>query len=406
MSTHRIGLLLTLVATSALAAKPVPPPSLSAVGNWYADVGMGHALHQWRDEIGAFSGTYTWDRGDGGFTGGFDIGYHISRPFSVEAGYYVLPKATITLDGTDYKVRASMPYVAFRGDWSVLPALSVFGEVGAAYNIATVNRPLVVDGLGHEARQHWGPLFGLGGSYAVTNHVTLGLKYLFADGENTNINDVSAPTKINPKTQLILATLGVDFAGLNHPATNKYAPKTDKPYSMHVGLGYVSHQWRDDMGSFDQGETWTKGDGGLAMGGDVGYRFARYFGVEAGFYAMPKAMITIDGSRYNFKSNLTYLALRGDFALTKAFDLFAEAGAGYQHAKGDKFVNVAASYEEKSHIGPLLGIGGEYTVGNDLSLGVKYLYADGEATNDNQSTGLTRIVPKAQLILATVGYRL
>lgn len=194
-------------------AMPVAP---AFQPNVYLEGHLGYAQSNWKDFLangvmGASLNTTTGaifsptDNGEGGFSGGVDLGYNATQYMAVEGGWMYLPEvkgahSTTTsrtvaglANGTTAKVKSWMAYAAAKFSVPVMQHLNLFGKVGVAYRsleyslsaaaataINATNPNLL--GKGH----YWSPVFAAGLQYMMQNWI-MGAQYLYLPG-NSSVN--------------------------------------------------------------------------------------------------------------------------------------------------------------------------------------------------------------------------
>lgn len=194
-------------------------------------------------------------------------------------------------------------------------------------------------------------------------------------------------------------------------------------------LGYAFVDWSDFNSNNVIGNSATanyavtsNGNGGLSGGADLGYQFAKYFGVEGGWVYLPTVDARGTGNAVNSATVPTtsttdvsswalYLAAKIMLPLYDGINLYGKAGAAYRHLSygalyttppnGIVSVNTSGYY-----FAPLFAVGVGYTISNWL-LSVQYMFiaSNTDVNNANSNFGAPDAAPAVNLLTGTVGYR-
>lgn len=172
-------------ATAAMAggvdhmAMPATQPAFQ--NSIYLDGHLGYAQSDWKstDIFDVIS-----KNGQGGFTGGLDMGYNFTRNIALEAGWFYLPEVTGTYAGstsTDDTVKSWVLYTAAKLSAAVMDDLDIFGKVGVGY------RSLAWSVEANNINGHyWLPLFAAGLEYTYGSWL-FGAQYTYMPA-NADVN--------------------------------------------------------------------------------------------------------------------------------------------------------------------------------------------------------------------------
>jgi len=145
---------------------------------------------------------------------------------------------------------------------------------------------------------------------------------------------------------------------------------------------------------------------GFAYGADLGYMFVRNFGLEAGYFYLPKSKVNInyepvgEGFSANFKyktnSYLLYVAARATMPIFQSLDVFAKLGLGYRHMK---YYDSSALYTpiNGGYWAPVVAAGLSYSLNTNWSLGAQYMFIP-------KHSKATRPAGSVSLLTGYVGY--
>ena len=161
---------------------------------------------------------------------------------------------------------------------------------------------------------------------------------------------------------------------------------------------------------------YTHGNGAIGGGIDIGYRFNKNLGIEAGFM-MPFQKLTktkkqIGGSKSETNKVGTnysaYGAARIGFDMAQNFNLFMLIGVGYTVLDDPKRA-LGGIYGDRwkdpdsDALGFFSGAGMDYTFGSGFVAGVKFMQF--AASNGHSPSHPGPRVPNTQYYVATLGYK-
>lgn len=213
-------------------AMPAEPTFQHSV---YLDGHVGYTQSNWRDfnsnnVMGINSGTAgtttfalfsPYSNGNGGFTGGVDLGYTITRHIAVESGWFHVPEVkgratsyatqnSYASAGNTATVNSWFAYTAAKLSVPVMDNMDLFGKVGVAYRALTYRVPAATRALavpvgnGH----YWAPVFATGLQYNWEDW-QLGAQFLHLPGNaevnyaNTSYGAPNAAPEINMYTGFV-----------------------------------------------------------------------------------------------------------------------------------------------------------------------------------------------------------
>lgn len=178
------------VTSAAVAGGPdyISAPSYAGA---YVEDNVGYVYRPWRSDVTTVPGTpknfgvlSSSSNGNGGFTFGGDLGYQFNQYFSVEGGWFYLPKAKFTIDPTTFRINAGVAYAALKAMASVYENAYVFGKLGVAYTYNQSNVAFLSSDLTKVVRSsnYWNPLFAAGVQYYFTPNWSMNAQYTFVPG--------------------------------------------------------------------------------------------------------------------------------------------------------------------------------------------------------------------------------
>jgi len=201
--------LAALGTTAAMAGGPdvdIAPVAPQFVPYVYIEGNVGYAGVDWkslnrrsdfinpaRDHI--FK--HTNSNGEGGFTGGVDLGYMFTRHFGIEGGWYWLPRVKGTSWGgfpygvynKELRISSWFAYVAGKVVVPLFDNFDLFGKAGVAYRNLDYSG-YRDNGHHHKAegsrlrgyfpgeQHYWRPVFAVGGQYVLDNAWVFDVQYM------------------------------------------------------------------------------------------------------------------------------------------------------------------------------------------------------------------------------------
>lgn len=177
------------VTSAAVAggSEYVSAPNYAGV---YAEDNAGYVYRPWKSDVTTVPGTprnsglSSSSSGNGGFTFGGDLGYQLSQYFSVEGGWFYLPKAKFTINPTTFKIKGGIAYAALKAMASIYENTYVFGKLGMAYTYNQSSVAFLSSDLTKvvSSSNYWNPLFAAGVQYYFTPNWSVNTQYTFVPG--------------------------------------------------------------------------------------------------------------------------------------------------------------------------------------------------------------------------------
>jgi len=231
MSVKKFLILATsFAAMSAIAGGPdrlgmVMQPGFQ--NSLYLDAHLGYAQSNWSDfnasaligQSGASNYTPT-SNGNGGFSGGLDLGYNFTKNIALESGWFYLPK--VNAPGTNISigsvtipasatasVSSWMLYIAGKLSIPVIDSFDLYGKIGVGYRHMAyngINSALsTLSGIGY----YWTPVFAAGLEYTLDTWV-LGAQYAYipSNSEVNNANATYGAPNAAPEVNLVTGFVG------------------------------------------------------------------------------------------------------------------------------------------------------------------------------------------------------
>ena len=216
------------VTSAVVAGGPnyVPAPSYAGV---YVEGNMGYGYHPWQSDITTVPGILknfalisSSSRGDGGFIFGDSLGYQFNQHFTLEGGWFYLPKAKFTTVYPEaFTIKSGIAYAAFKVIAPVYENTYVFGKLGVSYTynqsrhialesseITNVVNDVSVNVNNVTSRSnYWNPLFTAGVQYYFTPNWTVNAQYAFVPGYRS----MSSNSFVTPVTHLFTVGVGYKF---------------------------------------------------------------------------------------------------------------------------------------------------------------------------------------------------
>lgn len=190
------------VTSAAVAGGPEYVSAQSYAGV-YAEDNVGYVYRPWRSDVTTVPGTprnsdvlSSSSSGNGGFAFGGDLGYQLNQYFSVEGGWFYLPKAKFTVNPTAFKIKGGIAYAALKAMASIYEDAYVFGKLGMAYTYNQSSAAFLSSDLSKvvNSSNYWNPLFAAGVQYYFTPNWSANAQYTFVPGyRSTSSNCFVAP---------------------------------------------------------------------------------------------------------------------------------------------------------------------------------------------------------------------
>ena len=234
MSVKKFLIVLVSLATTAAIAGGPDRLGMAAQPRFqnslYLEGHLGYAVSDWSDFnantlIGASGASnYTpTSNGNGGFTGGLDLGYNFTHNIALESGWFYLPTVNVagtgnaiggqTIPGSSTGDVASWAlYLAAKLSVPVMDSLGLYGKLGVSYRHLTysgISSLLsTVSGTGY----YWSPIFAAGLEYTL-NTWLFGAQYAYIPAESgtNNANATYGAPDAAPQANLITAFVGYKF---------------------------------------------------------------------------------------------------------------------------------------------------------------------------------------------------
>lgn len=181
-------------------------------------------------------------------------------------------------------------------------------------------------------------------------------------------------------------TYSAPVASSAAPASNLY---------VQVQAGYAQTDWKKQSSVT---ANWSKGNGGLAYGVDVGYAWNRNLALEIGGFNLAK--VKNNGDTSTIKNYVAYGAVKLSVPVYDSVDLYTKVGVGYNRAKiaGTTITGLAAAgtYKQWGFTG---GVGVDYSFGNNVFANIQYMKFAGKERN------ASRQVTSPSIWTVGVGYK-
>jgi len=176
---------------------------------------------------------------------------------------------------------------------------------------------------------------------------------------------------------------------LQCPAPAK--PAVEASYFYATGsIGYAQAPWDDIAGGTYGIATISfpkNANGGLTWGGNIGYQYRSWLGLELGALQLPKVTmkVTINSPGMPvtpgaISSYIIYLAAKLSHPLTHNLTLFSKFGIGYQNLTADKSLDQGDDgVHSNSNFGPFFAAGLAYQFMHNLSANLQFARATGQS---------------------------
>lgn len=227
----------SVMSMTAMAGGPdrLAMPASSMGNAIYLDGHLGYAFSDWASFnanglIGPAGGAnYTpTSNENGGFSGGLDLGYSITKNIALETGWFYLPKVDAQGSGQIYPsggstnipstettdVKSWMLYFAAKLSLAIVDQLDVFGKLGVGYrrmSYDSVDPQLTQYNLADDGH-YWTPIFAAGLEYSMDAWL-LGVQYLYVPNDSDGNNAVTGYGAPNaaPEVNLVTGFVGYKF---------------------------------------------------------------------------------------------------------------------------------------------------------------------------------------------------
>lgn len=194
------------------------PPSFDGL---FFEVNIGYAHVDWRHYglgITNFTSVASPTSNTvGGISFGAVGGYQFDEFWSLEGGWYYLPRVSGTTNNVSAIARGWFTYGALKLSMPVHPDIYVFGKFGAAVRYtrlsarAALNHTLTGQVLPISAH-YWAPVFAVGMQYYLSWNWSINVQYLRLPGYQRLVSAASTNRLNVPAVNLITAGLSVKFA--------------------------------------------------------------------------------------------------------------------------------------------------------------------------------------------------
>lgn len=215
---------------------------------------------------------------------------------------------------------------------------------------------------------------------------------------------------------LSIASVGVTSAALaggpGYVSATNYAG-----VYLEGNLGYAYRPWRKNavipvnsvVKQIEVLKNSSRGNGGFAVGTDLGYQFNQYFAVEGGWYYLPKLRFTTthhasQAVSYKIKSGITYAALKGVAPVYENTYVFGKLGVAYTYNRANPGIpttKTPVTLSSRSDFwNPLLAAGVQYCFTPNWSANTQYTFVPGCRHNARHFA-----VPAANLFTVGLNYK-
>ena len=211
------------VAAFAGGPDDVAPPTYAGV---YIEGNAGYAARDWQNDGSTVYGVFhtvglvtSKSALKGGFTCGVDLGYQFNEYFSVEGGWFYLPKSKASLGGTVGRavfapvaasISSGLAYGALKMTVPVYFNTYLFGKLGAGYTYNKVKGatfPSTNFAGGVTRSNFWNPLWAAGAQYYFNPNLSINFQYTSVAGYHKS----SGKNFFVPSANLFTVGLGYKF---------------------------------------------------------------------------------------------------------------------------------------------------------------------------------------------------
>ena len=202
--------------------------------------------------------------------------------------------------------------------------------------------------------------------------------------------------------------------------------KTPGLFYIEGAVGGAFSNWSDSLSYIFPSPTssqFTNLDAGFTFGGDVGYKFNRYFSIEAGAFSLPKVNYTIQSKTNTYTATDSgsisnwLIDLAGKVTLPVAsisgLDMFGKFGMAYRAGNftdNETFNGGATTLIRPSVfdiLEPVVGSGLQYAINDSWAVNAQYLYVpygilSTTILGPNQADHIS--IPAAQLLTGGISF--
>ncbi len=228
------------------------------------------------------------------------------------------------------------------------------------------------------------------------------------------------------KKLLILTAAGVASVGMTAAIAGgphmPPAPVADSYFYIEGNFGYADQDFADTnvntVSSTIPVES-NGGSGGIAYGGDIGYMFNQYWGLEAGWTYLPRFTNLGEATNVNlgwklYNTQGVWMVAKIVAPVTENVDVFFKAGVSYRYGKliytGGAFANDPIRRMEEWR--PLLAVGGTYNIGQEWMASLQFMHFMGGTSygwNNPAGAGTagaaSLVAPASNVLTLGVGYK-
>ncbi len=178
---------------------------------------------------------------------------------------------------------------------------------------------------------------------------------------------------------------------------------------VEVEAGYADVGWdRYTLSPFTT--TGSNDTGGFTVGATVGYQFLRNFGVELGWFYLPRVRgdvsttkgILIQSGSLRVSSGIPYFAGRLTVPLTENLDIFGKLGVTYRYLSWSGSGAGAINFDKsKGYWAPIFAGGVQYRFTPNWYVDAKFIHVP---SHDSGSFPSPRNAPAVNMYVAGIGY--
>ena len=168
------------------------------------------------------------------------------------------------------------------------------------------------------------------------------------------------------------AALAMISAGMAGGTESTVASSSNAGFYVGGNLGY---------GHYNDKQVAKSDRNGFAYGVDLGYQFNPYFALEGGYLKFGNQKVKSGSSTVDADLYALDLLAKGIYPVTDQFDVFGKAGI----ARLDGKVSSSTSATKKDKVVPMLGVGVDYNVNEQVAVDVEGLYTMGAKNSFRQT---------------------